>query len=177
MNNLNQVFYLTKESIGVLDNSEMSDELKKIGSKNQKDFPKWISEFAVQPVPILATASVDRFTLEVPGAQTAFIDIHEIDDAFYYAKIFFLFGIHQFIKNSSYEKNIDSLMHENCGSPDMRASLQLKPIVGKDCLLYDSGDAVIVTNHSIVLTQKEFQIHIYEPEFFVLLFPWYIPNY
>ena len=40
MNNLNQVFYLTKESIGLLSNSEMGDELKKIGSKNQKDFPK-----------------------------------------------------------------------------------------------------------------------------------------
>ncbi len=177
MNNLNQVFYLTKESIGVLDNSEMSDELKNIGSKNHNDFPKWMSEFAVQPVPILATASVDRFTLGVPGAQTAFIDIHEIDDAFHYAKIFFLFGIHQFIKNSSYEKNIDSLMHENCGSPNMKSSLQLRPLIGKNCLLYDSGDAVIVSNHLIVLTQKEFQIHIYEPDLFALLFPFYKPNY
>ena len=177
MNNLNQVFYLAKESIGVLNNTEMSDKLKELGSKNQKDFPKWISEFAVQPVPILATASVDRFTLEVPGSKTAFIDIHEIDETFHYAKIFFLFGIHQFMKNSSYEKNIDTLMHENYDSPDMRASLKLRPLIGKDCLLYDSGDAIIVTSHSIVLTQKEFQIHIYDTELFALLFPWYKPNY
>ena len=68
-------------------------------------------------------------------------------------------------------------MHENCDSPDMRASLKLRPLIGKDCLLYDSGDAIIVTNHSIVLTQKEFQIHIYEPDLFVLLFPFYNPNY
>ena len=53
MNNLNQVFYLTLESIGILDNIEMDKELKKIGSKNQKDFPNWVKEFAIKPVGII----------------------------------------------------------------------------------------------------------------------------
>ena len=168
MNNLNQVFYLTLESIGILDNIEMGEELKKIGSKNQKDLPNWVKEFAVKPVGIIETAQVDRFLISVPGANNACIDIHQIDDAFYYAKIFFLFGIHQFMKNSAYEKNIDSLMHENFAQPNMQSSLKFRPLIGKNCLVYTPGDVVVVTNRTTVLTQKEFQIHLYDPGLFDL---------
>ena len=170
MNNLNQVYYLAMESISVLDNVEMAEQLSKIGSVNQKDFPKFVSDFAVKPQPIFGEASVERFTLNIPGSQKAFIDIHEIEETFIYAKIFFLFGIHQFLKISSYEKKIDGLMLENNGPPDMQASFNLRPHVGPNCLVYNPGDAVVITNSSVSMAQKEFQLHIYDFGIFEILF-------
>jgi len=171
MDNLDQVYYLAMESVGVLDNQEMGEQLAKINSRNQKDFPKYVYEFAVKPVPIFEGAEVERFTLNIPGAKTAFVDIHEVEEAFIYAKIFFLFGIQQFIKTSSYEKKIDALMHKNNGPPDMQASFKLRQFVGPKCLVYNPGDAVVITNNTTEMAQKEFQIHVYDFSLFDVLFP------
>jgi len=170
MDNVNQVYYLVMESLGILNNNELGEYLKKMGSFNQKDLPKFVSEHMVIPDTIVDGDVVDRFTLNIPGAKTAFIDVHSIDDTFIYAKLFFLFGIHQFMKIASYEKRIDTFMHENNGPPHMQASFKLRPIIGPNCLVYNPGDAVIVTNSIVTLSQKEHQIHIYDFTLFDLMF-------
>ncbi|MBC8548653.1 MAG: hypothetical protein H8D23_03285 [Candidatus Brocadiales bacterium] len=171
MDNLDQVYYLAMESVSLLDNDEMGEQLAKVGSRNQKDFPKSVYEFAAKPVPLVEGAHVERYTLNISGAQTAFVDIHEIEETLIYIKIFFLFGIQQFIKTSSYDKKIDNLMHKNNGPPDMQASFKLRQFIGPKCLVYNPGDAVVITNNTIEMAQKEFQIHVYDFSLFDVLFP------
>ncbi len=175
MDNLSQIYYLTMESIGMISNDEMGELLRKIGSVSHLELPEIFREIAIKPIPIIENAFVERFNINIKGSNHAFIDIHEMDDRLCYAKIFFLFGLHQLINIFSSEKKINSLMHENIGPPDMEASLTIRPFIGeKNSLVYNAGSSIVVTNNSIAITHKEFQIHIYESSFFRTLFGPYI---
>jgi len=175
MDNLSQIYYLTMESIGTISNDQMGEHLRKIGSVSHLDLPRIFSEFAVKPVSVIENAIVERFNINIKGSNNAFIDIHEVEGKLCYAKIFFLFGLHQLIKISSSEKKINSLMNENIGPPNMEASLTMRGVIlEKNSLVYNAGSSIVVTNNSITLTQREFQIHIYESSFFRLLFGPYI---
>jgi len=169
MDNLHQVFYVALEAIGELDNAEFGDRLKKVKSINIRDFPAWIYESIVKPVPIVSDASVERYSIDIPGSNIAFIDNHEIHGVVCYSKLFFLFGVHQFLKSNKYSKIIDDLMFRNFGPPDMKTSLIMRPFVGNKCLAYRSDDVVVITDITTQLAQKEFQIHLYNYSFFQLI--------
>lgn len=172
MKNLLPIYNVAIDSIDKINNEELSEKLIQLNCSNIKTLPNWIYQTMVKPQPIIPNANVERLSIHIKGSRNAFIDIHEIEGFVRYVKIFFLFGIAQFIKNSYYKKNIDTLMHENFGQPNMQSSFKIRLVIGKNCLVYTPGDAVVVTNHSIIFTQKEFQIHIYEPALFDLtMFP------
>lgn len=166
MDNLHQVFYVALEAIGELDNTELGNNLKKVKSTNIRDFPAWIYASIVKPMPIVSGASVERYSIDIPGSNIAFIDNHEIQGVVCYSKLFFLFGIHQFLKSSKYSKMIDELMLKNFGAPDMKTGLIMRPYVGDKCYVYRTDGTIIITNNTTQLTQKEFQIHLYNTSFF-----------
>jgi len=125
----------------------------------------------VKPEPMFQCDLVERFTLQIPGAQNAFIDTHEIDGITIYIKIFFLFNILQIINKSSYSKRIDNLMLKNNDFPNMQLSISFRKLTGqKNCYVYNHGNAVIISNSGISMAQQEFQIHIYDSDMFELLF-------
>jgi len=166
MSNWRKVFDIAKDSIGVLNSSELGIKLKNVDSVAHKDLPNWITESIVPPDPIIETASVNRYDINVPAASPAFIEIHEIDKFVKYAKIYFVFTITRVFRNYYYSKKIDTVMNQSFGSPDMKISSILRNVVGKNFLAYTPGNVVVLTNNSVAHISKEFQIHIYDPVLF-----------
>tara|TARA_B100001971_G_C18115688_1_gene496677 strand:+ start:459 stop:977 length:519 start_codon:yes stop_codon:yes gene_type:complete len=166
MNTIIPIFNTALNSINKINNEKLSEKFIKQNCSNIKDLPNWIYETMPRPEPLFTYANVERFSLDIRGSHNAFIDIHELDDLVIYVKIFIVFGILQFIKNSYYEKNIDSLMQKTCGAPDPILTLQIKPMIGKNSYVYIKDDLVIITYKQILLNTKEFQIHIYESNSF-----------
>jgi len=167
---LPEIFKITEKSVGVLNNIEIAKELKQYNVINVKSLPDWKLEQSAQAVPIVENAIVDRLSINIPGSNIAYLDIHELFDSCQYAKIFMVFSLHKFIKISSIQKNIESLICEICGPADSKASQRFNSISGNNCTLYDSGGNVVVTNHGKAYAEKEFQIHVYDFDFFDTLF-------
>jgi len=166
MNTIIPIFNTALNSINKINNEKLSEKFIKQNCSNIKDLPNWIYETMPRPEPLFTYANVERFSLDIRGSHNAFIDIHELDDLVIYVKIFIVFGILQFIKHSYYEKNIDSLMQKNFGSPDPMLSPQIKQMIGKNSYGYIKDDLVIITYKQNLLNTKEFQIHIYESHSF-----------
>ncbi len=170
MGNLNRVFHIAMKSIGTLNDGTIEDELDSIGAANIKTFPGWILQTMVKPVPVLAGADVERYSVDVENANTSFIDIHTYEDEIMYVKIFFLYNVHQIFKIKGAEKKVSVLAQKHFGIHDDMLTQMLRPVVGQDNRTYLKDNVALVTCVSSAMAQKEFQIHLYLRSFFEALF-------
>ncbi len=170
MGNLNRVFHIANNAIGKASDGTIEDELESIGAANIKTFPSWILQTMVKPVPVLAGAEVERYSIDVENANTSFIDIHTYEEEIMYAKIFFLYSIHQIFKIKGAGKKVSVLAQKHFGNHDDMLTQRLRPVVGPENRTYMQDNVALVTCVSSAMAQKEFQLHFYLRGFFEALF-------
>lgn len=170
MGNLNRVFHVAKEAIGTINNGEIDDELESIGARNILTFPSLILDTMVKPVPVVQGADVERYSINVENSNTSFVDVHSYESEIIYVRVFFLYGIHQIFKIKGSRKKIDILAQKHFGNPDLSLTHLIQAVVGVESLTYREDNVALITNVTAAMGQKEFQLHLYQGDFFTALF-------